>query len=393
MRPPVTAGGIVFLNVPESLAEDIRRLHGDGDGDDQENFVVDPAIPLPVELDPGEAGRGEAGRGEAGRGEAGIDPDDLSWEKILAGMIRVVQDDPRDRPEVHPRWIDYYRRFVKTVKPEIYREFSLAALVKARNGDFDKALEVLRALDGLFPGDAGLALTRALVLDDRAGDGGVGDDDRAGAAFAEAAAAYDRALAAPEPPPAALFNAGFFHARFRDFARARDLLTAYLPVAEDGERRKRAAGALRDIETRGLADEPFQEAASLMRAGDAAGALPLIRAFIERRPQVWNGWFVLGWALRTLGRYEPALEALRKAAELGGGNADTRNETAICLMETGDLNGARRELEAALREDPERVTVIANLGVLALRAGDKDRAEAFFRAVHELDPHDPMGRP
>jgi Flp pilus assembly protein TadD len=75
---------------------------------------------------------------------------------------------------------------------------------------------------------------------------------------------------------------------------------------------------------------------------------------------------------------------------LGGDNSDTRNELAICLMETGDLKGARKELEIALREEPENVKIISNLGVLAMRSGDDDEAAAFFRTVLELEPEDPL---
>jgi Flp pilus assembly protein TadD len=113
---------------------------------------------------------------------------------------------------------------------------------------------------------------------------------------------------------------------------------------------------------------------------------------MERRPLVWNGWFILGWALRLLGRWSDGAAAFRKAIDLGGGNSDTRNELAICLMETGDIPGARRELEAALTEDPENVKIISNLGVLALKNGDREKAAAFFRTVLELDSDDPVAR-
>jgi len=57
-------------------------------------------------------------------------------------------------------------------------------------------------------------------------------------------------------------------------------------------------------------------------------------------------------------------------------------------MECGDLKGARRELEAALRLDPENIKIISNLGVLAVKSGNDVEAAAFFRAVHEIDPED-----
>jgi Tfp pilus assembly protein PilF len=59
-------------------------------------------------------------------------------------------------------------------------------------------------------------------------------------------------------------------------------------------------------------------------------------------------------------------------------------------MELEDFSGARKELEAALREDPDSVKIISNLGVLAMKSGDDDEAAAFFRAVLETEPEDPV---
>ncbi|MDR1216668.1 MAG: tetratricopeptide repeat protein [Treponema sp.] len=117
-------------------------------------------------------------------------------------------------------------------------------------------------------------------------------------------------------------------------------------------------------------------------------ALLKIRRFIEREPQMWQMWFLLGWALRKLKRWENGAAAFRKAIELGGGNKDTRNELAICLMEIGELKQARRELEKALFEDPENIKIISNLGILALKSGNYREASGFFRVALEIDPHD-----
>jgi len=141
-----------------------------------------------------------------------------------------------------------------------------------------------------------------------------------------------------------------------------------------------------------FSDEDYIKALKLAEDGKAEEALTHIRSFIERHPLVYNGWFILGWALRLLGRWQDAQAALKKAIELGGDNGDTRNELAICMMETGDIAGANKELETALYNDPENVKIISNLGVLALKTGDREKAAAFFRTAHELDPNDPVAK-
>jgi len=149
---------------------------------------------------------------------------------------------------------------------------------------------------------------------------------------------------------------------------------------------------LEKIKECGFHEENFLTANRLVKEGNADKGLKYIRAFLEDYPLAWNGWFLLGWALRLLRRWEDAAAALRKAIELGGDNSDTRNELAICFMETGDISGAKRELETALYSDPENVKIISNLGALALKTGDKEKAAAFFRTVLEIDKDDPVAK-
>jgi len=150
--------------------------------------------------------------------------------------------------------------------------------------------------------------------------------------------------------------------------------------------------SLEEMTANALEDDSFERAYELISAGKAQEGLADIRAFLERHPQIWNGWFLLGWALRQLKRWQDAAAAFKKTIELGGANSDTFNELAICLMETGDIAGAQRELEAALNEDPENTKIISNLAVLALKTGDKQKAAAFFRTVLEIDKDDPVAR-
>jgi tetratricopeptide (TPR) repeat protein len=139
-------------------------------------------------------------------------------------------------------------------------------------------------------------------------------------------------------------------------------------------------------------DALFQEAYHAVDKGDLDAGLAKIRAFLEKNPDVWNAWFLLGWALRKSGDYGHAADSFRHALEKGGANADTRNELALCLMEKGDLKAARKELETALQKEPENIKIISNLGALALKTGDKTEAAGFFRTVLEIDPDDQIAK-
>ncbi|MDR0759754.1 MAG: tetratricopeptide repeat protein [Treponema sp.] len=373
---------IVFLSAPESLRGRIEALsghsHEDGDHhhEEEEDFSIDPAIPIPVELPPG---------------ENTLNLENLSWEMILAGMIRIVASSALRPAELDEEDLDYYRRFVLAVKPGIMGEFTEAAILKARNGDYNLALEIIAALEGIFPLAPEVVLNRALILESRAEAlEQAGREKEADAQNTLASEAYRRLLSWNPPFPNALFNAGFFYMKRRNFDKARECFSAYVSLAEDSEKKNRAAFFLQEIESRGLDDEIFREAYDSIRRGDAEQGLLKVKDFLQRHSDVWNGWFILGWALRKLGRWEDGAAAFRKTIELGGDNSDTRNELAICLMEQKNYAAARKELEAALREEPENVKVISNLGVLAMRKGDNDKAAAFFRTVLELEPEDPI---
>jgi Flp pilus assembly protein TadD len=366
-------GKLVYITIPEAV-----RDHFAG-----RDFLPDPAVPLPVEIPPG-------------REE--FEAENLSPEMFLAGMLMDLAEDPQGRHSA------YYRKLVTAVKPAILGELQGAAMLKARNGDYPAALELIALLEGLYPGHPALLLSRALVLEERAfAAARTADSKEAERAFGEAEAAYERALASPLGDT--LFSAGLFYERREDYRRAAGCLRAYLEGGEEEdqageaypeegaeEKRIRAGEILEEIRRSGLDDDAFLEALTLIRQNREKEGILKAKEFLEHRPESGRGWFVLGWGLRRLARWEDGAACFEKALELGQANADIRNELAICRMEAGDLDGARRELETALYQDPDNVKIISNLGILALKRGEDDRAAAFFRTVLELEPGDPVAR-
>jgi len=357
-----------FLSVPESLRGKIEDISQDC------GFSINPDIPIPVEIP---------------ENEEKLNLENLNWEMIVSGMLHVIAAGPGAFiPNEKDEWIDYYRHFVLALRPNILGEFTETAVLKARNGDFDPALEIFDKLKGLFPASPVVKLNRALAMEDRASLFRRRGKPEAEAAFREAQEAYEEVLAIQPPFPEAWFNAGFFYLGQKDFRDARECLSLYIEYSDDEEKQKQARAIVKNINENGLEDENLNDAYQLICQGKEEAGMLRIREFIEKYPSVWNGWFILGWALRRLGRWKDGAAAFSKAVELDGSISDVRNELAICLMECGDLKGARRELEAALRLDPENIKIISNLGVLAAKSGNPNEAAAFFRAVHELDPED-----
>jgi Flp pilus assembly protein TadD len=336
------------------------------------DFVLDPAIPLPVELGPA--------------GEPATTKE-LAWEAIVAGTLKLLAREPGHEHA------DYYRRFVLAVRPDIRTEFTGAGIMSARNGSHELAIEIFSALEGLFPGDAVTALNLALAYEGRARAlERSGREEEADAAREAAFEAYKRALAADPGEPAVHYNLAVFHLHQRGFEKAREHFTTFLRLSDDREKRAEAHRIVKEIDAQGLADGMFQSAYDHIRMGREEEGVELARQLLAGHPDAWHAWFLLGWACRRLGRWAEGREAFEKVAALGGGGPDPLNELAICQMELGDLAAAERTLRAALAAEPENTKIISNLGVVAMRRERDEEARGYFRAVLEFDPEDPVAR-
>lgn len=127
--------------------------------------------------------------------------------------------------------------------------------------------------------------------------------------------------------------------------------------------------------------------------GEEEKGLDQIRMFLQNNPKVWNAWFMLGWGLRRIGRFEDGIQAFSKALEYGGDtNSDTYNEMAICHLETGNYEEAKKALLKALAIEPESTKIISNLGYVALREGNIADAQKYFTTVLEFDPDDKIAQ-
>jgi len=354
---------LYYLQVPPELARELG------------SFRIDPSIPLPVE-----------GRWSAGRADEVPNVDNLSWEQIIAAMLKIMAWE-RDHTD-----FAYYRDFVLAVRPEVWQELSATGIVKAQAKEFALAEEIFLALEGLDPTHPRTLLNLALLYDEEAealsqrGESAAADD-----LLGHAQKKFSQALVTTPPLPDAFFYAGFFHLKQKNLTRARGLFDAFFELAKDDSKKIEAARkAMAEAERQDRMDTLFKEAYDFILLGQEAQGIERIEEFLKSHPQVWNAWFLLGWARRRLSQWKPALEAFQKSIELGGDQVDTYNEMAICAMEQGELVQARRLLEKALRKEGENTKIISNLGVLALRAGKPDEAIGFFETVLEYDPDDPV---
>lgn len=364
---------LIFITVPEE-----HHISTEID-------IFDPSIPLPVQL--------------TGKGEE-FQPSELTWEMILAGILTVLAYDTENAQ------LEYYRAILRAFRPGIREEMTEAAILKIRNGDFEMAEEIFLALRGLDSDDKITILNLALLMDERADNlRRSGLDEDADAFDASAFEYYRIAMTAEPAMPEAFFNAGFFYLKQKNYYKGRNALETYLKL-ETSEtdtaltRKEKAKQIVSEIATLDLDDDLFKQAYDFINLGQEEKAMELIRLFIETHPKVWNAWFLLGWALRRLNRWEDARVAFMQALEFGkkpnsgieSGYTDICNELSICLMELGELVQSKNWLISALEKESENTKIIANLGIVSLKQGNKDEAAGFFRTVLEIDPHDRLSK-
>ena len=353
-------GKLAFIKIPEEIA---RKVEG---------FTINPEIPIPV--------------------ETGGNPDlwranDLTWEAIITGMLRMLVINPEHE------YADYYRKFILAVKPEIFEEFTEIGVFKAKNREFDIAEEIFQTLAGLFPEKPEPLCNLATVYEDKADTlSTAGNKDLAEEYDNKAFLIYKRLLALDDFPSEIWMKAGFFFLKKRNFEKARELFEAYIENGQDDSLIKKAEGIIRKLEHQGFLDNLFKEAFDFIIMGKEEAGIEKICEFLKTYPDVWNAWFLLGWAYRRLGRWEEGKSALQKAVDLGGNEADTYNELAICLMESGEYDKSKSWLEKALHKDPENVKIISNLGVLSQKRGNIEEATGFFKTALEIEPSDEIAR-
>ena len=247
-----------------------------------DNFVLDASTPLPVQLTKEQIEKNS------------FNPADLTIEMILSGILTILAYDTENKN------IEYYRHLLKAARPDIHKELTEAAILKARNEDYEIAEEIFQALRGYDPDDMITVLNSALFYDERGSSfrrSGLIDD--ANACDEMAKNFYQKVLSAETPLLDAFFNAGFFYLKQKNFSRARECFESYVTLTNT-------------LEEKDLDDELFSSAYESILHNDEETALNQIREFLSKNPKVWNAWFMLGWALRRLERWEDAKSAFKQ---------------------------------------------------------------------------------
>ncbi|MFP4267423.1 MAG: tetratricopeptide repeat protein [Spirochaetaceae bacterium] len=345
-----------------SLPREMEREIGD--------VTLDPDIPLPVEPPPG---------------QENFQLENLSWEMIVSAMLKIFAYKPDHEH------IEYYRSFVHSVQPNIVAEMTQTGIVKAKEKEFELAEEIFRSMVNFAPEHPGSWVNLALVLEQKGEDLEKHYKQEEAEEYLDTAfTVYSKALEYHPNSADVHYNAGHFFIKRGNIYRAKQELSRFLQLSDSTEHRSEVEELLQRMDSHNREDKTFAEAYDFIRIGEEDRGITLIREFLQSNPEVWNGWFLLGWGLRKKEEWKGAKEAFIRSLELNPEHTDTLNELGICSMETGEHEASRKYLEKALQLEPENTKIISNLAVLSLKKGDIEMATRFFRTVLELDPEDPV---
>lgn len=353
---------LIFISLPES----IQKNHPELD--------MDPSVMLPIYI--------------GNTPPQDWDMDRLDWESLEAGLIKVLAWD-KERPE-----LPYYKKFFLNLHPQGIAPLLQRAIEFSRQGDFTQAEEIFLAIKQLDPKSSAAALNLAVHYESYARHCAKLDRSEDLQLYIQLATEeFSRALNSQSVPPEAYYMASLFYYSQEDFNQAQNLMNCFLDLSSPRDpRRERAQEILSKLSQ--LEDEKkcYNQALQFIQDGKDAQGCAKIEEFLERNPQSWNGWFLLGWGLRKQELWYEALDAFDQARDLSEPTADLLNEMAICHMEIGNLDESQELLANGLELSPRDIRIISNQGILAMKMEDLDLARERFQEVLDLDPQDQLAQ-
>ena len=350
---------VKFITLPKSMEDQIT------------GFKIDSTIPIPVQMK---------------EGSKHLDPEDVTIESIVAGMLVTIAYKEKDKN------LDYYRSFVLAVQPNAIEELNTAAITKEKQKDYPFAEQLFLTVYHMLPQSASCINLATLYSSWAVHERDEGDEKAEEFYLSKCLNTLEEGLERFGENEDILAELGSFHTYLGNLDIAEGYLKRYMAVAEEGERKQKLKKMLKDVSFRIDSDNEIKQAYDFMMLDEEDKALETIESFIKKNPKLWHGHFIKGWALRRLKRYKEAEDELLRCISCGESNADIYNELSICALEKGDKELAKSYLDAAVDMDPENLTLVSNLAFLHLRDDEFDEAKEWIEKCRKLAPEDSQVR-
>ena len=135
----------------------------------------------------------------------------------------------------------------------------------------------------------------------------------------------------------------------------------------------------------------FYKANDLAHEGKTDEAIGELEKALSGEPKDWRNYDwkyhdKISRLLMEKGRYDEAMEHIRKSLEINPSNPAAHANLGSILFERGNLDQARKELDTALRLAPSDAKAWLNRGMIRLSQGDAEGALGDFARSVEIDP-------
>ena len=316
--------------------------------------------------------------------QAGQKPEDIDFNSIVAGLIKVIAWDSENKD------LDYYREILLNLQPNVAQELNLAAISKSKKKEYEFALELMLAVKNLTKAPESyinLAVLYAQMTVElhNKGDHVKADmyDDKIIQVLNECIEAY--------PNYAPVYSEiSAFHMRHGDIESARDNIARYVKLEKDEKKRKQAEKTLANFNKMLDSKDQIMYAYDKMMMGCADEAITAINKYLAGGEKSWEAFFIRGWAKRTLEDYDEAQKDLLESLRLQSNNAEVYNELSICAREHGDVELAKNYLQIAVDLDEDDIVYAVNLAFLHLADEEFTEARELLEKARTLDAEDPQ---
>lgn len=323
---------------------------------------------------------------------------EITVEAIAAGLIKVLAADPSElesvaefkglaKDEIQKAY-DYYRSLLLLIHPNVETDLSLAGIAKTHAKDYPFAEEILTAVKNIGHSPKSyinLAVLYANESADAANDKRHKDADDWDEKLVKV---LHEGLDRNPGNSDILAELGGYHLRHHDLEISYEFFQDSLKNMETGERRKQIEGLMQDMKTQIDQENSVFAAYDQIMLGNEDKALEIIEKFLKAEPGSWEGWYIKGWALRCLERYQEAKDAILQSVSKNPDVGAAYNELAICEKELGNKEMAKEYLSMAVELEEDNVIYLANLSYLYLSEKDFDKARYFLEKARLADSSD-----
>ena len=331
------------------------------------NFLVREDIPLPISIEEGKQ----------------INLNDITPENIIAGMIKVLIKEPDNEH------LDYYRKFLFTIQPDIETRLANIAYEAEKRENFSEAISLFKVIYSLKPDSLNSILNLAVCYDEFSQYLYKRGRDKEAIKMEEIAYDYYKSVDSfEEKPENALYYLGRFYTIRENYEKAIEYFRDFLKITKDKERKDDVIKLLEDIKNSGITDDDYKLARELIESDKDSEAVEFINKYLKKYPKSWHGYYLKGIVYRKTEDYTKALNYFNMALKYNPDSSEIFNEIGLCYMNLNIFYKSEMFFEKALKKNPDDISIISNLALLSYKKGNKEEAIKYCDVILELFPQD-----